>query len=165
MFASMSPTQQMFGAMAFDKQTTRRQRAAEAFDKAHARGLRQQRFGRLFGRQRRLLDLDEVERLTPVGARFDAGIRLVPITAIRGSEGREADFDADFNPLQEHTRERWISVAVARQSGVTLPPVKLVQLGDAYYVRDGHHRISVARYQGQNEIEAEVTVWRMAEAA
>lgn len=165
MFASMSPTNQLFGAMALDKSTTRRQRAAEAFDKAHARGLRHQRFGGLFGRQNRLFDLDEMEHRVSLGARFDAGVQLVSISAIRGSEGRDADFDADFNPLQEHTRERWINVAVARQAGVALPPVKLVQIGEVYYVRDGHHRISVARYQGQSEIEAEVTVWRTAEAA
>lgn len=165
MFASMSPTNQMFGVIALDKSTTRRQRAAEAFDKAHARGLRHQRFSSLFGRQNRLFDLNEMEHLVPLGARFDAGVRLVSIDAIRGSEGRDTDFDADFNPLQEHTRERWISVAVARQAGVALPPVRLVQIGDVYYVRDGHHRISVAKYQGQSEIEAEVTVWRIAETA
>lgn len=92
-------------------------------------------------------------------------MRLVSLSAIRGSEGRSTDFDADFNPLQEHTRERWISVASAMQTGVALPPVKLVQVGAVYYVRDGHHRISVAKQRGQTEIEAEVSVWRVAEAA
>ena len=165
MFSAMSPTQQMLSVMVQDRSTVRRQRSAEAFDKAHARGLRQQRWGGLFGRQKRLLDLNEIERSVPLGGRFDAGVRLVPLSAVRGSEGRSADFDADFNPLQEHTRERWISVASALQAGVALPPVKLVQIGETYFVRDGHHRISVARYQGQSEIEAEVSIWRIAEAA
>jgi hypothetical protein len=55
----------------------------------------------------------------------------------------------------------WLSVAVARQRGKSLPPVKLIQVGDVYYVQDGHHRISVARALGQRDIEAEVTVWQV----
>lgn len=165
MFAAMSPTQQMLSTAVQNKSLVRRQRAAEAFDKAHARGLRRQRLSSLFGRQNQLLNLNEIERSTPLGGRSDAGVRLVSLNAIRGSEGRAADFDIKFNPLQEHTRERWISVASALQAGVALPPVKLVQIGNVYYVRDGHHRISVAMYRGQKEIEAEVSVWRVVETA
>jgi hypothetical protein len=73
-----------------------------------------------------------------------------------GSEGRVDDFDSAFNPLTAHTRDRWIGIAVARRQGTVLPPVELIQVGDVYYVRDGHHRISVAKAEGQAEIEARI---------
>jgi hypothetical protein len=50
---------------------------------------------------------------------------------------------------------------VARQLGVALPPVDVIQVEDAYFVRDGHHRVSVARAMGQQEIEAEITAWQV----
>jgi hypothetical protein len=56
---------------------------------------------------------------------------------------------------------RWLSVAAARDQGKGLPPVVLVQVGDVYFVRDGHHRIAVARALGQLDIEAQVTVWHV----
>jgi hypothetical protein len=56
---------------------------------------------------------------------------------------------------------RWLRVAAARDQGKVLPPVVLVQVGDVYFVRDGHHRISVARALGQLDIEAEATVWHV----
>jgi hypothetical protein len=84
--------------------------------------------------------------------------QTVPIDRIRGSENRCGDFDQDFRPLQGHTRERWLSVATARMSGVCLPPVELLAVGDEYYVRDGHHRISVAHTLGEQFIEATVMV-------
>jgi hypothetical protein len=81
----------------------------------------------------------------------------VPICQIRGSEGRCSDFDRNFNPLQDHNRVRWLRIAAARQRGRSLPPVELVQVGDFYFVRDGHHRVSVARALGQPFIAARVT--------
>jgi len=85
----------------------------------------------------------------------------VAIAQICGSEGRAADFDRDFNPLQDHTRDRWLGIAEAYQRGRYLPPVALIQVGDHYFVRDGHHRISVARALGQQAIEATVEVWQV----
>jgi hypothetical protein len=87
----------------------------------------------------------------------------VPIRQIRGSEGRAVDFDAEFRPLHRQTQGRWLSIATACLKGITMPPVELIQVGDIYYVRDGHHRISVARAMGQEYIEAEVVVWQQAE--
>jgi hypothetical protein len=77
---------------------------------------------------------------------------------IRGSEGRSDDFDCDFNPLHTRTRDRWMSVAIARSQGETLPLVELIQLGEDYFVRDGHHRISVARELSEEYIDAIVIV-------
>lgn len=64
------------------------------------------------------------------------------------------NFDLDFNPLRESTRDRWLSVCHARLRGVSLPPIELVRGSDGYYVRDGHHRMSVARALGQDYVEA-----------
>ncbi|HNS50845.1 MAG TPA: hypothetical protein PKO09_06635 [Anaerolineae bacterium] len=92
------------------------------------------------------------------GGHYD-GLRPVPLSLIVGSEGRSADFDRYFRPSRSHNRERWIRVACARLQGVALPAVDLIQVGDRYYVRDGNHRVSVARAFGQESIDAEVTVW------
>jgi hypothetical protein len=89
------------------------------------------------------------------------GVSTVPLGQIVGSEGRGEDFDQDFNPTNEVNRERWISVAAARLQGLPLPLVELIQIGERYFVRDGHHRISVARALKQEYIEALVTVWEI----
>jgi hypothetical protein len=87
-----------------------------------------------------------------------AGRKLVSLDAIRGTEGRAGDFDNQFYPLSDQTRQRWLSVANALEAGVPLPPVQLIQVGGEFFVRDGHHRISVARALGQTSIEADVSV-------
>jgi hypothetical protein len=112
----------------------------------------------------RLLHLGTVRASRPLRSSHYAGARAVPIRQIRGSEGRCDDFDAEFRPLNTHGRDRWLSVAMAWQKGVALPPVDLIQVGNLYFVRDGHHRISVARAWGAESIDAEVTVWELAGA-
>jgi hypothetical protein len=86
---------------------------------------------------------------------------MVPIHQITGSEGRGDDFDREFNPLQDHTRARWMGIAATQLRGKALPPVELTQVGDAYSIDDGHHRISVARALGQRVIEADVVICQM----
>jgi hypothetical protein len=138
-------------------------RESQATDQLYARALARGRSGlfksMLTGRSRCLLDLTSVQDNCLVSARRDAGVQTVPIDRIRGSENRVADFDGDFNPVQEHTRGRWLSIATAWYRGRALPPVELVQIGDLYFVRDGHHRISVARALGQQFVEATVLAW------
>lgn len=99
----------------------------------------------------------------PSPARFSpcnhaGGVRTVPLRQIRGSECRAEEFDRCFRPLQKRTQARWLGIATARKIGVAMPPVELIQIGSIYFVRDGHHRISVARALGQQYIEAQVTV-------
>lgn len=89
-------------------------------------------------------------------AQSELGIRNVPIADIVGSINRVQDFDRSFMPAQGHTRERWMSVDRAYHRGIPLPPIELYQIDDAYFVVDGHHRISVARSHGQLYIEAHV---------
>jgi hypothetical protein len=87
--------------------------------------------------------------------------QAVPISKIRGSVDRCNDFDIAFCPLHRHNQARWISIAVARCMGETLPPVELIQVGDIYFVQDGHHRISVAQALGQRDIDSKVRVWHV----
>lgn len=128
---------------------------------ARKRARQGQLWSRLTGRPRELLALKQVSATCTVQAESDGGIRTVPINQIRGSESRSRYFDRDFNPLYDHTRGRWLSIAVARQQGKALPVVALIQVGDVYFVQDGHHRISVARALGQKAIEARVSVWQV----
>jgi hypothetical protein len=92
------------------------------------------------------------------GSRY-LGTMAVPISDIRGSEGKSEEFDAGFRPLKPFNRDRWVSVAVAFLQGKVLPPVELIKIGEHYFVRDGHHRISVARAYGQYAVDAVVTAW------
>jgi hypothetical protein len=112
-------------------------------------------------RSRELLALGALADSGTVRNRRFSGRQMVPLRAIRGSENRVHDFDADFRPCRRHTIERWCRVAEAWQAGVALPPVELIQVGDVYFVRDGHHRISVAIVFGAREIDALVTLWEV----
>jgi hypothetical protein len=110
---------------------------------------------------RYLLNLTELEVNGTIVNRYSAGMQMVSIRQIRGSQGRCNDFDRNFYPLQDHLKSRWLRVTMGRHLGVALPPVELIQVGDIYFVRDGHHRISVAKALGQLEINAEVRVWHI----
>jgi hypothetical protein len=89
--------------------------------------------------------------------RVRRGIRVVDTDEIVGSVGRSKDFDGRFLPLRASTGERWKRVDVAFHRGEDLPPVSLYKLDGAYYVLDGNHRISVARFHGVRAVEAEIT--------
>lgn len=89
-------------------------------------------------------------------ARTDVGVQTVPVGKIVGSTDRGQDFDRWFMPAQGHTRERWIRVNRAYLQGIALPPIDLWQVGDCYFVVDGHHRVSVARSHGQEYMDAHV---------
>jgi hypothetical protein len=130
-----------------------------AYDAARGRARRAQVWSRFRGEPNGLFSLREVSATVEVGAQRHAGVRTVKIDRIRGSQGRCKDFDRDFNPLQDHTASRWKNIARARDQGKALPPVNLVKVGDVYFVLDGHHRVSVARANGQVDIEANVTEW------
>jgi hypothetical protein len=142
-----------------DNMAHTRSEARRGFTDLYQQGWRRQFWSKVTGRRNALQNLHEVHSTFQVRSRSHAGVQLVPVERIQGSEGRCADFDADFRPLKSLSEARWISIACARQSDVSLPLVQLIQVNDSYFVRDGHHRISVARWLGQQEIEAEVTVW------
>ena len=99
------------------------------------------------------------EAARDLGARnkLRLGRRVVAVEKVVGSVGRFKDFDGEFLPIRRSVGERWKRVDKAFHLGVDLPPVVLYKIGEGYYVLDGNHRISVARFQGVKWIEAEVT--------
>ena len=131
------------------------------YSRALDRGQRGQLWSALSGQSRCLFSLEEIDSNCTVDASYHAGTCFVPICQIRGTEGRSVDFDRDFNPLQDNNRDRWLSIAAAWGRGKELPPVALVQVGDVFFVRDGHHRISVAQALGRRSVKATVMVWQV----
>jgi len=104
-----------------------------------------------------ILPFEEVvEALGRVG-QVDRGLRVVPLDAIVGTVDRAADFDRGFRPTTTRLRSRWERIAAAQRRGEALPPVSLYQVGELYFVRDGHHRVSVAKSLGRVDIDAYVT--------
>jgi hypothetical protein len=107
---------------------------------------------------------DEARRSLRAFNRVHRGVRVVDVEKIVGSVGRSRDFDGAFMPLRASAGERWKHVDLAFHQGKDLPPVNLYRLDDAYFVEDGNHRVSVARYHGAEWIEADVTEFRPARA-
>lgn len=85
----------------------------------------------------------------------DRGLQTIPLDRVLGSVGRFNDFSENFLPKNPHMRDRWERVDVAMRQGKT-PPIDVYQIGDAYYVLDGNHRVSVAKQRGLETIEAYV---------
>jgi hypothetical protein len=110
----------------------------------------------------RLLDLSSLS-MRQIHAQYYGGCKPVGLERICGSLGRTRDFDNQFHPLSERDRGRWMNVALARLKNIPLPPVELIQVGSVYFVKDGHHRISVAYALGEAVIDADITVWEVRE--
>jgi len=104
----------------------------------------------------RLLSFDDVRRELVAYNRLHRGRRVVEVDEIVGSVGRWRDFDRSFLPARAGVGERWKRIDRAFQRGEDLPPVELYEIGEAYFVVDGHHRVSVARYHGVPTVEAAV---------
>ncbi|OLD33739.1 MAG: hypothetical protein AUI44_00200 [Chloroflexi bacterium 13_1_40CM_2_67_6] len=103
-----------------------------------------------------LLAFEEVRKQLRAHARREGGMREVAIDQIVGSVGRYRDFDRAFLPRQLRTRDRWESIDRAHLEGVELPPIELYKIGEIYFVKDGNHRVSVARERGQVFVDARV---------
>ena len=88
--------------------------------------------------------------------RYQRGLQNVPVRQIVGSAGRSGDFDLAYFPVQSLTESRWVNVAKGRSQGNDLPSVMLYKVGEAYFVEDGNHRVSVASVNGDSYIEANV---------
>src|SRR5512136_3018729 len=129
---------------------------ASDFSRARGRAFFNDIVAFLFGEDNRLLSFDAVKHSLRIGGQSYMGVRTVEVAKIVGSVDRYADFDRAFMPTQAHTAERWKSVDRAHYQSIELPPVSLYKIGDMYFVRDGHHRVSVAREQGVEFIDAEI---------
>jgi hypothetical protein len=105
----------------------------------------------------KLLSLYDVKKILKPANETYRGMEAVPINLIVGSEGRYRDFNKFFLPNADHLKDRWVRVDEARIRDIILPPIQLYEIGGVYFVRDGNHRVSVARSQGGEIIDAEVT--------
>ncbi len=103
-----------------------------------------------------LLSLEEVKKLLSPKIESYKGLETVEIDLIVGSEGRYQDFNKTFLPRHEHLKNRWTNIDKLHLQNINLPPVQLYEVGGVYFVRDGNHRVSVARTQGIEMIDAEV---------
>jgi uncharacterized protein (TIGR00730 family) len=105
-----------------------------------------------------LLSFEEVRAKLKVRGQHYAGLQAIPLAKIAGSVGRYQEFNRAFLPTQEFIRERWKRIYEVAHSSAGFPPIDVYQIGDVYFVRDGHHRVSVLKELGAPTIEAMVTV-------
>jgi hypothetical protein len=132
------------------------------FDFSRAR--RRRVLSRLADRLRRepsdfgvILPFEEViEALGRKGER-ELGLQNVPLESIVGTVDRSREFDRRFHPTSSRVRPRWERIANAQRRGQSMPPISVYRVGELHFVRDGHHRVSVARAQGRGDIDAYVT--------
>ena len=125
-----------------------------------SRARRRAFLGRMAARLRRecgrLLAFDEVGDGHLTHNRRGLGLKDVEVSKIVGSVDRHGAFDRGFMPTKASLAERWMRVDRAFHRWLDLPVVRLYKVGDSYFVEDGNHRVSVARYQGVPTIEADV---------
>jgi len=131
------------------------------FDFSRAR--RRRALARLSARLRRaddvnhILPFEEVARaLGRVGERR-LGQQLISLDSIVGTVDRSREFDRDFRPTSPRVRERWQRINTAQRKGQAMPPIDVYRIGELHFVKDGHHRVSVARALGHKDINAYVT--------
>jgi hypothetical protein len=103
--------------------------------------------------------LSFTEVLDALGRRGERslGVQVIPLDCIVGSVDKVRDFDRRFRPTSDRSRQRWERMALKSRKGESFPPIDVYKLGNLYFVRDGHHRVSVARALGTKVIEAHVT--------
>lgn len=120
--------------------------------KAFVRGV----MASLRGEKNTLLSYDEVKEKLRIGGPIYRGVKTIPTSQIVGSLNRYHEFDTAFLPKNDENAKRWQSVDSAFYQEISLPPVVLYKVGEVYFVVDGHHRVSVAREQNADFIDAEV---------
>ncbi len=128
----------------------------EDFEKAKTRGRIQSVLSSLAWKNSDLLSFYAVTELIKPRHETYLGMRTIPIKDIIGSEGRYQDFSQAFYPKRELLRSRWRSIDGAVKRHIILPPISVYKVGQWYFVRDGNHRVSVAKAQGVEFIDAEV---------
>lgn len=133
--------------------------ALDDFRRARSKAAMQRFWAGIRGRSLDLLPYDEISTKLRAVSRTDRGIKQVPLKDIVGSVNRIQDFDRNFLPLRDDDIYRWADVKTAMTSPLAkgVPPVSLYQIGDAYFVLDGNHRVSIAKEMGMETIEAYVT--------
>jgi len=131
--------------------------AMQDFRRARRQAALEQIMARLTGRSADLLSYEEVRQKLKAQGGGRRELKEIPLDAIVGSVGRYADFTRSFLPRQDSDQERWARVKVKVTDLGGLPPIEVYQIGEAYFVLDGNHRVSVARQVGAPTIQAYVT--------
>ena len=126
------------------------------FSRARFKSFINSAFAVLSGKRNNLLSSDEIKEKLKIGGPIYRGMITVLVNQITGSLNRYHEFDSAFLPKEDQLAGRWTKVDRAFYEDIHLPPVVLYKVGEVYFVVDGHHRVSVAREQGQEFIEAEV---------
>jgi hypothetical protein len=104
-----------------------------------------------------ILPFDEVVEALGRVSESSLGMQSIPLDSIVGTVGRSRDFDREFRPMSNRTRERWERIAAAQRRGEGMPPISCYRIDSMHFVRDGHHRVSVGRALGHTHIDAYVT--------
>ena len=131
--------------------------AVQDFRRARREAAMQEIMARLTGKSADLLSFEDVRRKLKAKSSGAQELKEIPLDAIVGSVGRYSDFTRSFLPRQDSDLERWARVKAAVTGSGGLPPIEVYQIGQAYFVLDGNHRVSVARQVGATHIEAYVT--------
>ncbi len=126
------------------------------FERARQKAFRNDIISAVSGRTNDLIPFHEVRRRLSPESESYRGMQEVPVSQIVGSMDRFRDFDRTFLPRKKATRGRWTRIDRAYYEDVRLPPIQLYKVGDIYFVKDGNHRVSVARDRGVEFIDAEV---------
>ncbi|MCM1320499.1 MAG: hypothetical protein NC041_00140 [Bacteroides sp.] len=132
------------------------QTSEDDFNKARTKALLNEIQHFLDPEETAMLSFNDIKKLLKPRNEVYLGMKVVPLKYIVGSEGRYRDFDNHFFPKNMHLKNRWEKIDRAHLSDVILPPVTLYEIGSLYFVRDGNHRVSVARMRGIENIDAEV---------
>ena len=120
----------------------------EDFNKAHNKAFINDILHFLSPEEASLISLNDVKQMIkPVNETY-IGMKVIPIEKIVGSEGRYKDFDNRFFPKSSHLKNRWEHVDEAAIKSINLPPIKVYEIAGLYFVRDGNHRVSVAKSRG-----------------
>ncbi len=128
----------------------------EDFSRARSKARMQSLLSALQWKNTTLLSFYEVTKLVKPRLETYRGVMPIKIDNIIGSEGRYHDFTLAFYPKKEMLRSRWQSIDDAHHKDIILPPISVYKLSEYYFVRDGNHRVSVAKSQGVEFIDAEV---------
>jgi hypothetical protein len=105
----------------------------------------------------RILPLDEVVRALGMRGERYLGLQDIRLDTITGTVDSRHDFDHHFQPTSNRVRSRWEQLALAQRRGEPIPPIEVYRVGDLHFVKDGHHRVSIAIASGQETIDAYVT--------
>lgn len=104
-----------------------------------------------------VLPFDDV--VAALGRRGESslGLQSIRLDSVVGTVDSRRDFDRLFRPTSSRVRARWERLALAQRRGESVPPIDVYRIGDLHFVKDGHHRVSVALATGQKTIDAYVT--------